>query len=100
MKVHELKSLNFSEALSRLEERVISSKGELEAASNRISSQEDAHALAEALRQEHEQSEAKLARLRDEKSFELSGQNDTIMTEVIDALDNISEGIQKMLRLL
>lgn len=100
MKVHELKSLNFSEALSRLDEKVIAAKGELNTVKSRAQENEEARILAEELHQQHVKAEEKMADLRKEQSFELSGRNDTIMKEVIDALDSISEGIQKMLRLL
>ncbi|MCB1757630.1 MAG: hypothetical protein KDJ38_19070 [Gammaproteobacteria bacterium] len=100
MDVHELKTLNFSEALSRLEEKVITLKSELEDAKARARESEDAQAIAEKLAREHELAEEKLARLRNEKSFDMAGRNHGIMTEVIEALDYISEKIQKMLHLL
>ncbi len=100
MEVHELKELSFSEALSRLEEKVIATRSEIEDIKSKAGESEQASSMAENLAREHAEAEEKLAKLRDEKSFELSGQNDTIMKEVIDALDNISYSIQKMLHLL
>ncbi len=100
MKVHELKSLNFSEALSLLDEKVISAKGDLENVKSRTERNEEARVIAAELQQKQLLAEEKMSRLREEQSFELSGRNDTIMKEIIDALDSISEGIQKMLRLL
>ncbi len=100
MNIHELKALSFSEALSVLEESVVSAKLDIDLAKANFDNTEKIAVIAAKLEEEQQQASEKMAFLLKEKSIDLSGQNDTIMIEIIDILDSISEGIQKMLGLI
>lgn len=100
MDVHELQALSFSEALSRLEEKVINTKKDLDDVKAKAIDSTQVRKTAEELALVQKKTEEKLTQLREEKSFDSAGRNHGIMTEVIVALDNISEKIQKMLHLL
>jgi dynactin complex subunit len=92
MKIHELSTLNFSDALEMMEERIVAQQSATMEAqkANKPST----------LNPSNDESQLKAEQLLTRKSYDMAGRNHTIMTEVIDALDNMSEGLQKMFRLL
>ena len=102
MNIHELKAMDFTEALDLLETRLIDIRAAIDATREKIDrgeyhgSKQDIEARFDALMQDHAALQQKLEKLRELKAEALSGANDNLLTELLGIFDTLGERIDKI----
>lgn len=91
MDIHELKLLDFADAVDLLENRLVDVNRLIEDNKDSAPSQE-----AEELAASRAEAETRLAQLRELKTAEMSGESDNLLTEVGSLLDQIGERISDL----
>lgn len=91
MDIHELKLLDFADAVDLLENRLVDVNRLIEDNKDIAPSQE-----AEELAASRAEAETRLTQLRELKTAEMSGESDNLLTEVGSLLDQIGERISDL----
>ena len=102
MNIHELKEMNFDEAIDLLETRLVDMRTAIEETRKKIEQGEygaDKHEIEArfaSLKQDHAALEEKMEKLRELRAEALSGANDNFLTELLGLFDSIGERIEKL----
>ncbi len=102
MNIHELKEMNFDEAVDLLETRLVDMRTAIDDTRKKIENGEytgDRHEIETrfaSLKQDHAALEEKMEKLRELRAEAMSGANDNFLTELLGLFDAIGERIEKL----
>jgi len=95
MKLHELKELNFDEALDLLESRIIEIQRRIQEAESQAT--DGQKGLVDDLHRRHADLLEQMERLRKLKAEEMAGEKDSLLTEILGIFDLIGNKIDHIL---
>ena len=102
MHIHQLKELDFDEAIDLLETKLIETRLAIDAAQQKVDNgdyegdRETIEARMESLQKDRAALEEKMEKLRELKASELAGETDHLLTEMLGLFDHIGEALEKL----
>lgn len=102
MHIHQLKELDFDEALELLETRLAETRAAIDAAQKKIDDGDydgdrtTIETRMASLQTDRAALEARMEKLRQQKASELAGETDNLLTEMLELFDRIGERLDNL----